>query len=362
MDFRELVLGLENDKDDLIEKLRKLDQDQNNNTAHHHNNITYHHHHHRNHTINSATTITTTASPTIDDQRTTNSSTSGSTQTTSGLSSLIVGPPAYKSVFKQTQTKPEDSKQQQSQDSQNKAPKPPTRTKKKSATLASSRDLKNNMTTTVAGRGALIVLEGLDRVGKSTLAKKLVQHLENTNRPVTYCRFPERSTPVGGLIDECLKSSSKRVEDHVMHLLFSANRWEMNKAIRTNIERGTTVIIDRYSYSGMAYSSVKLDLNWCREVEKGLPKPDLVIYLELSKEVQYTRAGFGDERFETREMQEKTRIQYEKVMDMSKETWLRIDVDNKSPDQVLGEIIMPVKRCLESCSSKDLGSLDFYDA
>ena len=218
------------------------------------------------------------------------------------------------------------------------------------------------MTSTTC-RGALIVLEGLDRVGKSTLAKKLVEHLEKTRKSVSYCRFPDRTTPVGQLIDEFLKNSSKRVDDHVMHLLFSANRWELAKRIKATILQGTTVVVDRYSYSGIAYSSVKRDLSfdWCRAMERGLPRPDLVIYLELPLETQCSRPGFGDERYETVQIQEQVRSQYLKAMDISKETWLRIDVENKSPDQVLGEVIIPVKRCIDSCATKDLGTLEFFE-
>lgn len=35
----------------------------------------------------------------------------------------------------------------------------------------------------------------------------------------------DRSTPIGQMIDSYLKSDVE-MEDHVIHLLFSANRWE----------------------------------------------------------------------------------------------------------------------------------------
>lgn len=211
-------------------------------------------------------------------------------------------------------------------------------------------------------RGALIVLEGLDRVGKSTLAKKLVEHLERSRKPVVHHRFPDRTTPVGKLINSFLQDSDRQVDEHTMHLLFSANRWEIDKTIRKTINEGTTVVIDRYAYSGVAYSSAKrtLSLDWCKNTEIGLPKPDLVIYLELDCETQYKRDGFGDERFETKELQELIRRQYEKVIASSSEPWLRVEVDNKSPEQVLSEIIIPVRRCLESCSNSVLGNLNFH--
>jgi len=102
----------------------------------------------------------------------------------------------------------------------------------------------------MAGRGALIVLEGCDRAGKSTQCKKLVQALiENGKRaklvafPGKYQRFAtltrknrcssfpprflhaDRKTKIGEMIGEYLTCKSE-LEDHVIHLLFSANRWE----------------------------------------------------------------------------------------------------------------------------------------
>ena len=35
----------------------------------------------------------------------------------------------------------------------------------------------------------------------------------------------DRSTPIGQMIDSYLKGQAE-IEDHVIHLLFSANRWE----------------------------------------------------------------------------------------------------------------------------------------
>lgn len=211
-------------------------------------------------------------------------------------------------------------------------------------------------------RGALIIFEGLDRVGKSTLAKKLYEHLERIKRPVAYVRFPDRNTSIGRLInDQLVNNSSKKIDDRAMHLLFSANRWELDQSIRNSISKGTTVIVDRYSYTGIAYSCANktLTMDWCCQVETGLPKPDLVVYLELPKEAQYSRPGFGDERYETKEYQESVRVQYEKLIKISRENWLCIDVENKSPDQLLGELIVPVKRCLESCANEPLGNLSF---
>jgi dTMP kinase len=88
-------------------------------------------------------------------------------------------------------------------------------------------------TTAIAGstqddsgnRGAFIVLEGLDRSGKTTQVKLLEQRFVEEGKKVKVMRFPDRTTPIGQMIDNYLKSNVE-MEDHVIHLLFSANRWE----------------------------------------------------------------------------------------------------------------------------------------
>ncbi|KAL8653623.1 MAG: hypothetical protein Q9226_003775 [Calogaya cf. arnoldii] len=159
-------------------------------------------------------------------------------------------------------------------------------------------------------RGALIVIEGLDRAGKSTQCERLSRYLEKEGRPVKHMRFPNRSTPIGKSIDSYLKGETQQ-EDHVIHLLFSANRWEAARQIIEDISNGYTIVIDRYYYSGVVYSAAKnnpeLSLDWAIQPEIGLPKPDLCIFLDISATDALARGGFGNERYETSEMQKTVR-------------------------------------------------------
>jgi dTMP kinase len=101
-------------------------------------------------------------------------------------------------------------------------------------------------------QGKFIVVEGLDRSGKSTQCERLAKALQEDGLTVTHLRFPgkccktlnqgiranilraivfahlspDRSTPIGKLIDDYLKKKAD-IEDHAIHLLFSANRWEL---------------------------------------------------------------------------------------------------------------------------------------
>lgn len=100
-------------------------------------------------------------------------------------------------------------------------------------------------------------------------------------------------------------------DDHSIHLLFSANRWEAVQGLEKDIESGTHIIVDRYSFSGAVYSAAKgnpnLSLDWAWSPEIGLPKPDLVIFLDLSSAEAAKRGGYGEERYETEKMQTRVR-------------------------------------------------------
>lgn len=79
--------------------------------------------------------------------------------------------------------------------------------------------------------------------------------------------------------------------------MFTLNRWEAKTDMEKMLSEGTTLIVDRYSYSGVAFSAAKgLDLNWCKAPEAGLLKPDLVLFLTLGEEAAKARSGYGEER------------------------------------------------------------------
>ena len=137
--------------------------------------------------------------------------------------------------------------------------------------------------------------------------------------------FPDRSSEIGSIINSYL-TSVKELDDHVVHLLFSANRWELQNEILNTLENGTNVIIDRYAYSGVAYSAAKpnLSLNWCKQPDIGLPRPDLVCFLDVTEEVALKRANFGGERYELTDFQRKVRENYNTLSDPS---WVTVSAD-----------------------------------
>ncbi|KAI0630743.1 thymidylate kinase [Trametes polyzona] len=183
-------------------------------------------------------------------------------------------------------------------------------------------------------RGAFIVIEGLDRSGKSTQTALLEERLKAAGRPVRLIKFPDRSTPIGKMIDSYLRSQSE-MDDHAIHLLFSANRWELAPSIIESLNAGTTVICDRYAFSGIAFSAAKnqpgMSYEWCRAPDIGLPAPDLTLFLDVSPEKAQARGGFGDERYERADMQERVQHVFERIgVEMGDGSrWFAVDADQE---------------------------------
>lgn len=71
-----------------------------------------------------------------------------------------------------------------------------------------------------------------------------------------YMNFPNRSTDCGKLINAFL-TNQQDFDHETIHLLFTMNRWESKKQMERLLNEGTSLIVDRYSYSGVAYSAAK---------------------------------------------------------------------------------------------------------
>lgn len=93
------------------------------------------------------------------------------------------------------------------------------------------------------------------------------------------------------------------------HALPPAALRARSSALLSALLSGTSLVVDRYAYSGVAYSAAKglpgLDVPWCRGPDAGLPAPDLVVFLDISRDDAAARAGYGKERYEVAEFQDK---------------------------------------------------------
>lgn len=201
---------------------------------------------------------------------------------------------------------------------------------------------------TDAPRGAFVVFEGVDRCGKSSQTRTLVEALNASGTKAELWCYPDRTTDIGKMINAYLTNNAD-LSDAAVHLLFSANRWEKSALMERKLKEGITLIVDRYSFSGLAFTAAKelpgLDLDWCMAPERGLIAPDAVLYLQISIEEAAKRGGFGEERYEKVELQQKVKAQFDAMRDA---TWCTVDAD-QSMEAVQVAVAAHAATVVEAC-------------
>jgi dTMP kinase len=143
-------------------------------------------------------------------------------------------------------------------------------------------------------KGKIIVIEGIDQAGKGTQSNLLqsgllINTFKFSGNICMIMDFPDYNTPIGQEIRAFL-DGKRNYTLETQHLLMSANRWEKKKEIESLIENGTIIIMNRYYQSNLVYGlSHGLNLKWLLNLDRGLPKEDVVIILEVNPNTSYRR-------------------------------------------------------------------------
>lgn len=144
-------------------------------------------------------------------------------------------------------------------------------------------------------KGVVIALEGQDGTGKSTVIDAIKGYFDERGLAYISAREPG-STEIGEKIREILSDkANKDMDYHTEALLFAASRSELyDKVIKPNVERGTSVILDRFLLSSLAYQGIVRGLG-VEEVKalndfflKGF-RPDLTILMDLDARKSFKR-------------------------------------------------------------------------
>jgi dTMP kinase len=107
--------------------------------------------------------------------------------------------------------------------------------------------------------GALVVVEGVDGAGKTTVAQRLVEHLRADGHEVHATREPTDSFR-GEAIRRALADPD---HDPVSEaLLFAADHAAHVAELRRHLAHGELVVSDRYSTSWRVYQSITLQEAW----------------------------------------------------------------------------------------------------
>lgn len=146
----------------------------------------------------------------------------------------------------------------------------------------------------------IIVIEGLDGSGKATQTALLAQKLSDRGIKVRRLEYPDYDSPSSSLVKMYLGgefgSKPEDVNAYAASAFYAVDRaagflgdW------KADYQSGTLFLCDRYCTSNIIYQMAKVSdaerdafIEWQADFEYdklGLPRPDAVIYLDVSPDV-----------------------------------------------------------------------------
>jgi dTMP kinase len=192
------------------------------------------------------------------------------------------------------------------------------------------------------------VIEGIDGAGKSTQIKLLRDFFSKKGYACEYLHFPRTEAPFfGELIARFLRGEFGLLNDvdpYLVAMLYACDRKDASTMINTWLSEGKIVLLDRYTYSNIAYQCAKLKnameqdklMQWILSLEFNhfdLPKPDLNIFLDVpfaftERNLSKTRTGNDRKYLEgTRDIHEENMVFQKMVRDI----YIRV---SRSDDQL----------------------------
>ncbi len=146
----------------------------------------------------------------------------------------------------------------------------------------------------------LIVIEGLDGSGKSTQFKIIDKIFSDNNIPHKSISFPDYEKPSSALVKMYLSGefskNAKDINAYAASSFYAVDRYASFKLYWEDAyNNGDLILASRYVTSNAIYQMVKCNksgwdeyLDWLSEYEYeklGLPKPDMVIFLDMPIEI-----------------------------------------------------------------------------
>jgi dTMP kinase len=193
-------------------------------------------------------------------------------------------------------------------------------------------------------KGRFISFEGIDGAGKSTHIDAVAARLSASGGGLVCTREPG-GTPLAEKLRELMLHASMDPLTEAL-LVFAARRDHLQNVILPALERGDTVLCDRFTDASFAYQGAGrgLDtevLNWLEAQVQGALQPDLTLWFDVPPALAAQRRAAAREadRFERQDLDFFYRVRsgYEARLLAAPQRFVRIDA-SLTPTEVAGQI------------------------
>lgn len=138
-----------------------------------------------------------------------------------------------------------------------------------------------------------LTLYGINNIGKSTQAKRLVERLQAEGYEAVYIKYPVYELePTGPKLNRVLREGEAVLSEEELQLWFALNRYQFEPTLREWLAAGKIVVAEDYTGTGIAWGTVKgASTEWLETVNQGLLKEDLAILMDGERFVQAKESG-----------------------------------------------------------------------
>ncbi len=190
-------------------------------------------------------------------------------------------------------------------------------------------------------RGIFIVIYGVNNIGKSTQAGRLVEYLQQHGYKAEYLKYPVYDSPTGMKISAILRSDKKqKLTEEEFQTLYYENRKDYEPVLKKKLADGVVIIAEDYTGTGLAWGSAKgTDYETLKKQNSGLLKENLAILMDGERFIHAMEEKHLHER--DRELIAKVRQRH---LEIGKEFGWKLVNANQPEEKVFQDILVIVKK------------------
>lgn len=194
-------------------------------------------------------------------------------------------------------------------------------------------------------KGKFIVLYGINNLGKTTQAEKLVEKLKNEGKEAEYLKYPIYKIKASG---EILNNYLRGKNEHNLtpkeaQIIYAINRSQYEKILLEKLESGINIIAEDYVGTGIAWGiGAGVNEQFLKKINSHLLKEDLGFLFDGKRFIESIEESHKHETNEN--LMNKVRDIHLKLAEEF--DWVKINV-NLSIEEIHKELYGKVKEIIE---------------
>lgn len=132
-------------------------------------------------------------------------------------------------------------------------------------------------------KGYFIAIYGINNIGKTTHAKRLVNRLKRLGKKAVYVKYPVYSEKLTGpFLNKTIRARGKqKIAEELLQLWFVLNRYQFQPKLKKMLSQGKIVIAEDYTGTGIAWGIAKgVEQRELENMNKFLVQEDMAIFMD----------------------------------------------------------------------------------